>query len=216
MRLIKKPLISGAAVKWEGQLTIYNHADGPCYRCLFPECPKATQVMSCADNGVIGMIPGTIGQLQALECLKFVTQQGQTLHKRMLIFDGFNMTFKVAKLRGRVPSCVACGPSKSLAAMESFDYEDFVGISCQVLPASGAPVNELSWTEFLVAACDQDKGPEGKKILDVRPESNHAILHFTQPAGVVHLPLEKMRAMSAAELQQACGLESLSAEGTRR
>ena len=108
--------------------------------------------MSCADNGVIGMIPGTIGQLQALECLKFVTQQGQTIHKRMLIFDGLNMTFKVAKLRGRVASCVACGPHKSLADMEAFDYEDFVGISCQVLPGGSQPVPELSWEEFIVAS----------------------------------------------------------------
>ena len=204
-------------MKWEGQLTIYNHADGPCYRCLFPECPKASQVMSCADNGVIGMIPGTIGLLQALECLKFVAQQGQPLHKRMLIFDGFNMTFKVAKLRGRAPACAACGPQKSLGAMESFDYEDFVGLSCQVLPASGSPpVRELTWTEFLVADRDQARGPEDKKLLDVRPVSNHAILHFTQPAGVVHLPLEQLRAMSQQQLREACGLESLTAEGTGR
>ena len=108
--------------------------------------------MSCADNGVIGMIPGTIGQLQALECLKFVTGQGQTLHKRMLIFDGFNMTFKVAKIRGRMPSCVVCGPNKSLLEMDGFDYEDFVGISCQVLPGNASPVKELTWTEFVVAA----------------------------------------------------------------
>lgn len=143
-------MISGAAVKWEGQLTVYNLGDGPCYRCLFPECPKATQVMSCADNGVIGMIPGTIGQLQALECFKFITGQGQLLHKRMLIFDGLNMTFKVAKIRGRVPACIACGNDKKMTDMASFDYEEFVGISCQVIPGGQAAIKEISWEKLLV------------------------------------------------------------------
>lgn len=89
-------------MKWEAQLTVYNLGDGPCYRCLFPECPKSNQVLSCAGAGVIGMIPGIIGQMQALECFKFLTGAGELLHKRMYIFNGLSASHKVAKIRGRV------------------------------------------------------------------------------------------------------------------
>lgn len=109
IKLTQKVLISGAAVKWEGQLTVYNLGDGPCYRCMFPECPKGNQVLSCSGNGVVGMAPGVIGQLEvnflhlkALECLKYLAGCGQLLHKRMLIFDGLNGMYKTVKIRGRV------------------------------------------------------------------------------------------------------------------
>ena len=97
----KKVLISGAAVKWDAQLTIYNKDDGPCYRCLYPNCPKAENMQSCADNGVIGMVPGLMGVLLAIECLKLLTGNGSPMNKRLLIFDALEMTFKNCKIRGR-------------------------------------------------------------------------------------------------------------------
>lgn len=99
--LENKVLISGAAVKWDGQLTVYNLDDGPCYRCLYPICPKASQTMSCADNGVIGMVPGMIGVLLATECLKIITGNGTPMKKRLLVYDALNCSFRNCKIRGR-------------------------------------------------------------------------------------------------------------------
>lgn len=70
--IAKKPLVSGSALKWEGQCTVYNYKNGPCYRCLFPVAPPAKVVQSCADGGVVGMVPGLIGQIQAIEIVKII------------------------------------------------------------------------------------------------------------------------------------------------
>jgi sulfur-carrier protein adenylyltransferase/sulfurtransferase len=75
--------------------------DGPCYRCLYPNCPKAENMQSCADNGVIGMVPGLIGILLAIECLKLITGNGTSMNKRLLVFDALEMKFKNCKIRGR-------------------------------------------------------------------------------------------------------------------
>lgn len=94
-------MISGAAVKWDAQLTVYNLEDGPCYRCLYPNCPKSNQTMSCSENGVIGMVPGLMGVLLATECLKILTKNGKTMKKRLLIYDAYNCRFRNCKIRGR-------------------------------------------------------------------------------------------------------------------
>ncbi|XP_028173679.1 adenylyltransferase and sulfurtransferase MOCS3 isoform X1 [Ostrinia furnacalis] len=135
--ITKLPLISGSALKMEGQLTVYgyralknsNEKDqsyiGPCYRCVFPTPPPPETVGSCSANGVAGPVPGAIGCLQALEAIKLIV--GQTHEKllveRMLLFDGEDMTFRTVKLRGRNANCAGC--SEQPAVSQLIDYEAF-------------------------------------------------------------------------------------------
>ena len=121
------PLVSGSALQWEGQVTVYNFQGGPCYRCLFPQPPPAKTMTSCSDGGVIGMVPGLIGQIQALEVLKIVLGLGkeQVLTQRMVLFDALNMTFRNVKIRGKMKDCVACGENPTVKDVALIDYEEF-------------------------------------------------------------------------------------------
>ncbi len=118
--LAKKPLVSGSALRFEGQLTVYNYDNkGPTYRCLFPQPPPPETVTNCSDGGVVGVVPGIIGTLQAQEALKIVGNFGQVLSGRMLLYDGFSSRFTVVKLRPR---------SDHADKIEKLiDYEQFCG-----------------------------------------------------------------------------------------
>ena len=87
-------------MRWEGQLTIYGYKDGPCYRCIYPQCPPPSMMMSCSDGGVIGLIPGIVGMLEAVEAIKLILGKGELFYKRMFIYDGFDNIFKNFKIRG--------------------------------------------------------------------------------------------------------------------
>ncbi|KAG6475811.1 hypothetical protein ZIOFF_065040 [Zingiber officinale] len=121
------PLISGAALGLEGQLTVYHHNGGPCYRCLFPTPPPAAACQRCSDSGVLGIVPGVIGCLQALEAIKVVCNVGEALSGRMLLFDALSSRFRTVKIRGRSPLCPVCGENAVFTSeiFESFDYENF-------------------------------------------------------------------------------------------
>ncbi|XP_013404551.1 adenylyltransferase and sulfurtransferase MOCS3 [Lingula anatina] len=123
--MAKKPLISGSALRFEGQLTVYNYQDGPCYRCLYPTPPPPETVTNCSDGGVLGVIPGIIGCLQALEAVKVICSLGNTYSQRLLLFDGLEGTFRTIKLRPRQQSCVVCGDNPSVTKL--IDYEQFCG-----------------------------------------------------------------------------------------
>ena len=123
--LSKKPLVSGAALRWDGQLTVYNYQDGPCYRCMYPSPPDPDTVTNCSDGGVIGAVPGIIGSLQALETIKIITKAGVVLSKALLIFDGFRQKSFTAKIRGKQPNCVVCSDSPTLTQL--IDYAQFCG-----------------------------------------------------------------------------------------
>ena len=127
--LSKKPLVSGAALRWEGQLTVYNHNSGPCYRCLFPEPPPPETVTNCSDGGVLGVVPGIIGSCQALEAIKIITSIGAPLSNSMLLFDAFSSSFRKVKLRSRQPKCVVCGDSPTVSSL--IDYEQFCGAKAE-------------------------------------------------------------------------------------
>ena len=96
-----KILISGASVKWESQITIYNYEDGPCYRCLYPNCPKSDQMMSCSGSGVIGISPNITGHILALQCIKLILGLSEILRKQMLIIDFLSDNYKKVKIRGK-------------------------------------------------------------------------------------------------------------------
>lgn len=102
--LNNKPMVSGSALKWEGMVSVYNYKGSSCYRCVYPKPTPAKLVTNCADGGVIGMIPGIIGQLEALEIVKIILGEKGVLSNRMLFFNGKTSTFKNCVLRGKQPS----------------------------------------------------------------------------------------------------------------
>lgn len=125
--MAKKPLVSGSALRFEGQLTVYNFGDGPCYRCLYPTPPPPEMVTNCSDGGVLGAVPGIIGTLQAIEVIKLAAGLEVSFSKQMLIFDALRGSFRNIKLRSRKPECPVCGQTPTL--MELIDYEQFCGSS---------------------------------------------------------------------------------------
>jgi molybdopterin/thiamine biosynthesis adenylyltransferase len=120
---LKKPLVDGSIFRFEGQATVYQPGNG-CYRCVFPEPPPPGAVPSCADAGVLGVLPGIIGSIQAVETIKLILGQGTPLTNRMLIFDSLDMDFRQVKVR-RDPNCPVCGDEPSIT--ELIDYEAFCG-----------------------------------------------------------------------------------------
>eukprot|EP01119_Soliformovum_irregulare_P017490 TRINITY_DN5211_c0_g1_i1.p1 TRINITY_DN5211_c0_g1~~TRINITY_DN5211_c0_g1_i1.p1 ORF type:complete len:424 (+),score=85.81 TRINITY_DN5211_c0_g1_i1:2-1273(+) len=121
--LLNRPLVSGAALRTDGQLTVYNYNQGPCFRCLFPDPPPPESVTDCANGGVLGVVTGTIGSLQALEVIKIVCGFGDILSQKLLLFDAVNARFRTIKLRGKNPACAICGENPSVKAL--IDYEVF-------------------------------------------------------------------------------------------
>ncbi|KAL9952169.1 hypothetical protein ACROYT_G039384 [Oculina patagonica] len=125
--LAGKPLVSGSALRFEGQLTVYNHDGGPCYRCLFPSPPPPESVGNCSDTGVLGPVPGVIGTLQALEAIKIVVGIKSSYSQKMLIYDALDGRFLTIKLRPRQTKCSVCGDNPSINKL--LDYELFCGAS---------------------------------------------------------------------------------------
>lgn len=197
--MLKIPLISGSALKMEGQLTIYgyrrqdHHQEtyiGPCYRCVFPTPPPPAAVGSCSAHGVAGPVPGTVGTLQALEAIKYVIGRTERhlLVGRMLLFDGEDATFRAVKLRPRRPACVACGDR---GGGRLIDYEQFCNapakekdLDLEVL----APENRVSANELNVMMNNEERGGR-HLVVDVRNEQEYAMCHIQ---GSVNYPVENL------------------------
>jgi molybdopterin/thiamine biosynthesis adenylyltransferase/rhodanese-related sulfurtransferase len=129
----RKPNVYGSVFRFEGQTTVFApHLGGPCYRCLFPEPPTAGSVPNCAEAGVLGVLPGTVGTIQATEAIKLILGAGESLIGRLLHFDAMKMKFREFALR-RDPQCPVCGDSPTITA--PIDYEAFCGVPAQ--PAEG-------------------------------------------------------------------------------
>lgn len=122
--LLGKPNIYGSVFRFEGQISVFYAKEGPCYRCLFPEPPPPGLVPSCAEGGVFGVLPGTIGTLQATEAIKLITGAGKPLIGRMLLYDALEMSFDTIRLR-KDPHCPVCSPNPTITAL--IDYEAFCG-----------------------------------------------------------------------------------------
>jgi molybdopterin/thiamine biosynthesis adenylyltransferase/rhodanese-related sulfurtransferase len=124
--LLKKPLVDGAIWQFEGQATVFNPPAGPCYRCMFPEPPPPGAVPSCAEAGVLGVLPGLVGSVQALEAIKLILGIGKPLIGRMMHFDTLAGEVRILKLR-RDPNCKVCGDNPTIK--ELIDYEVFCGLA---------------------------------------------------------------------------------------
>jgi molybdopterin/thiamine biosynthesis adenylyltransferase/rhodanese-related sulfurtransferase len=124
--LAGKPNVYGSILRWEGQVSVFWAERGPCYRCLFAEPPPPGMVPNCAEGGVLGMLPGIVGSIQAGEALKLLLGAGEPLIGRLLLFDALAMKFREMRLR-RDPACPVCGENPSIHAL--IDYERFCGIT---------------------------------------------------------------------------------------
>ena len=162
--LLGKPLVYGSIFRFDGQVTVFDAARGPCYRCLHPEPPPPGLVPSCAEGGVLGVLPGVIGSLQALEALKLVLGIGEPLVGRLLLFDALRLRMRELALR-KDPHCALCGPNPTIRDL--IDYEVFCGLA----PAMAADALEISPRQ----AREQLAGG-GVTLLDVREPLEHELV----------------------------------------
>jgi sulfur-carrier protein adenylyltransferase/sulfurtransferase len=130
--LTGKPNVYGSIFRFEGQASVFATEQGPCYRCLYPEPPPPGLVPSCAEGGVLGILPGLVGVIQATETIKLILGAGDSLAGRLLLIDALGMRFRELKLR-KNPDCPACGQRRTISKL--IDYEEFCGIRGQEEPA---------------------------------------------------------------------------------
>jgi adenylyltransferase/sulfurtransferase len=142
--LLGKPNVYGSIFRFEGQASVFATAQGPCYRCLFREPPPPGLVPSCAEGGVLGVLPGLIGTIQATEGIKLLLGVGETLVGRLLLVDALTMRFRTVKLR-KDPECPICGTGE---IRELIDYEQFCGIIPDAAPDGGSGVPEITVQEL--------------------------------------------------------------------
>lgn len=219
--LLSKPNVYGSIFRFEGQVSVFNHEGGPCYRCLYPEPPPPGMVPSCAEGGVLGILPGVIGTLQATEAIKALIGLGETLSGRLLLFDALGLKFRELKLQ-KDPDCPVCGPNPTVT--ELIDYEQFCGV--QLMPEECCTIGEWDLTaKELDQRLQEDGAPP--VLLDVR-EPHEAMI--CQIAGSKLMPLSQLpelvnqldtedehvvychvglRSMEALRFLRTCGFEKV-------
>jgi adenylyltransferase/sulfurtransferase len=181
--LLKKPNVYGSVFRFEGQASVFApHLGGPCYRCLYPEPPPPGMAPSCAEGGVLGVLPGIIGCIQATEILKLALGKGDSLIGRLLLFNALEMRFRELKLR-RDPECPLCGEHPTLTQL--VDYELFCGVAPEPA-APGSHPDEITVQEMKQAL---DNPGLGVKVIDVREPDECEIAHVT---GVSVFPLSTL------------------------
>ncbi|XP_075452901.1 adenylyltransferase and sulfurtransferase MOCS3 [Ascaphus truei] len=181
-----KPLVSASALRWEGQLTVYNYQGGPCYRCLFPTPPPAETVTNCADGGVLGIVPGIMGCIQALEVLKIASGLAPSYGGVMLMFDALDGRFRNIKIRAKKSGCAACSIASESIILQ--DYEAFCGSSasdkCRTLSLLSAE-ERLSVQDYKKILDDQVP----HLLIDVRPQAEVDICQLPHS---IHIPLSRL------------------------
>jgi adenylyltransferase/sulfurtransferase len=181
--LLKIPNAYGSIFRFEGQASVFATVGGPCYRCLYPEPPPPGLVPSCAEGGVLGVLPGVIGTIQATEALKLILGAGSTLVGRLLLYDAWTMKFRELKLR-RDPACPICGDHPSIKGL--IDYEEFCGIPQAAATSAAAPGVPETTVQELKARVDA-KAPFF--LLDVREPHEYQISRI---AGSTLIPLGQL------------------------
>ncbi len=166
-----KPNVYGSIFRFEGQITVFGYPGGPCYRCLYPEPPPPGLVPSCAEGGVLGVLPGIVGTIQAAETLKLIIGKGEPLIGRLLLFDALAMKFRELKLR-KNPECPVCGEHPTLTKL--IDYAEFCGVRGEEGPSKVTNVPEITPKELKTRL---DRGDD-IYILDVREPHEYQICNI--------------------------------------
>ncbi len=161
--LLGKPNVYGSIFRFEGQASVFATEAGPCYRCLYPEPPPPGLVPSCAEGGVLGILPGLVGVIQATEVIKLILGKGDSLVGRLLVVDALNMRFRELKLR-KNPDCPVCGANPTVTAL--IDYEHFCGIIPET-PQEKNVKNGIPQISVKELKARRDSG-DGPFLLDVR------------------------------------------------
>jgi adenylyltransferase/sulfurtransferase len=203
--LTGKPNVYGSIFRFDGQASVFYAEEGPCYRCLFPEPPPPGLVPSCAEGGVLGVLPGTIGSIQATETLKLILGIGETLIGRLLLYDALDLSFHSVKL-AKNPECKVCGVNPEVT--ELIDYEDFCG-----LPTHGHDEGSAGDTWDITAGELSDKLQSGEiiKLIDVREPHEQEISNLE---GSELIPLGQFAAR-LSELDSAEDIVLYCKSGTR-
>jgi len=191
--LLGKPYIYGCILRFEGQASVFHAKEGPCYRCLYPEPPPPGLVPSCAEGGVLGILPGIIGLLQANEVIKLILGKGETLVGRLLLFDALAMKFTELKLR-KDKNCPICGDHPTIT--ELVDYEQF----CGIVPQEETAVDEALEISAVEVKKMLDDG-RNFKLIDVREPFETQICKIDS---ATLIPLGEIEAKDPARLN---GLE---------
>ena len=178
--LLNKPNVYGSIFRFEGQATVFATEGGPCYRCLYPEPPPPGLVPSCAEGGVLGILPGTIGLIQATEAVKLILGIGESLAGRLLLYDALAMRFRELKLR-KNPECPICGDHRTITRL--IDYHQFCGVPRE------APKQETKVTEGEIEVTEVkaklDRGDQFT-LIDVREPHEYQIASIP---GAILIPL---------------------------
>ncbi|HLN32303.1 MAG TPA: molybdopterin-synthase adenylyltransferase MoeB [Gemmataceae bacterium] len=183
--LLKKPNVYGSIFRFDGQASVFYPPAGPCYRCLYPEPPPPGEVPSCAEGGVLGILPGLIGCIQATEAVKLILGKGRTLVGRLLLYDALQMSFQEFRVR-RNPKCPLCGDKPSISKL--LDYEEFCGMRGEQAPALQ---DHLLQTETTVEELKNRLDKQEKVfILDVRNPEEYQICRIP---GSTLIPLPQLQ-----------------------
>ncbi len=177
--LLEKPNVYGSIFRFEGQASVFYAKEGPCYRCLYSEPPPPGLVPSCAEGGVLGVLPGIIGSIQALETIKWIIGAGESLIGRLVLFDALKLRFRELKLR-KDPTCPICGPNPTIR--ELIDYQAFCGIGAEP---------EYSGVEISVEEFRRERESKGDELVlvDVREPHEWEIVHID---GARLIPLSQL------------------------
>jgi len=179
--LLARPNVHGSVFRFEGQVSVFDARRGPCYRCLYPDPPPPGLVPSCAEGGVLGVLPGVIGVLQAIEALKLLLGIGDPLIGRLLVFDALGMEFRELRLR-KDPGCPLCGEHPTLTGL--IDYDSWCAGASTENPTMAEPL-ELSVRDYQAL---RERGDQ-PLLVDVREPHEHQIAHID---GAVLIPLRSL------------------------
>src|SRR5579863_1751556 len=207
--LTGKHNVYGSIFRFEGQVSIFGSPDGPCYRCLYPEPPPPGLVPSCAEGGVLGVLPGIVGALQAIEAIKLILGTGDPLIGRLLLFDALAMRFRELKLK-KNPDCPMCGTHRTITKL--IDYEEFCGIRGEEAAAPATNVPEMTPLELKQRL---DRGDD-LFVLDVREPHEFQICNlngYLLPLG--DLPRRANELDSSREIVAHCRSGKRSAEAVQ-
>ena len=177
--LLNKPNIYGSIYRFDGQVSVFNHSNGPCYRCLYPSPPPPGLVPSCAEGWVLGVLPGIIGTLQANETIKTILGIGDLMVGRFLLFDALSMEFTELKIN-KNNKCVVCGDQPTIT--EPIDYQQFCGIDSES--------NKIDYKEISVDELSLNiKNDNAPIIIDVREDFE---LEISKIEGAIHIPMNDL------------------------